>query len=64
MAAIQISTAIQNVVDGKNPNVTKDDIDLTQIYIIQMYYKKDPEVVLYLTEQTDTFTYQEIIKTV
>ena len=31
--AMQISAAIQNVVDGRNKDVSKDDIDLTQIYI-------------------------------
>ena len=31
--AIQISTAVQNVIDGRNKDVSKDDIDLTQIYI-------------------------------
>jgi len=35
--AIQISTAIENVVTGRNPDVSKDDIDITQIYI-------DPDV--------------------
>tara|TARA_R100000654_G_scaffold43947_1_gene70121 strand:- start:1904 stop:2800 length:897 start_codon:yes stop_codon:yes gene_type:complete len=56
--AIQISTAIENVVTGRNPNVSKDDIDLTQIYI-------DPDVlgaedqesgVISLTENKGNYT--------
>jgi hypothetical protein len=35
--AIQISTAVQNVVDGRNKDVSKKDIDITQTYI-------DPDV--------------------
>ena len=65
--AVQISTAIQNVVDGRNPDVSKDDIDLTQIYI-------DPDVlgseesesgIIKLTEQKGIYTpgdYQEGLK--
>ena len=56
--AIQISTAIENVVTGRNPNVSKDDIDITQIYI-------DPDVlgaedqdsgVISLTENKGNYT--------
>ena len=65
--AIQISTAVQNVIDGRNKAVSKDDIDLTQIYI-------DPDVlgsedsdsgVIGLTEQKGIYTqgdYQEGLK--
>ena len=65
--AIQISTAIENVVDGRNKDVSKEDIDLTQIYI-------DPDVLgledpdsgtIKLTEQTGIYTqgdYQEGLK--
>jgi hypothetical protein len=65
--AIQISSAIQNVVDGRNKDVSKDDIDLTQIYI-------DPDVlgsedqdsgIIKLTEQKGIYTpgdYQEGLK--
>jgi hypothetical protein len=56
--AMQISAAVQNVVDGRNKDVTKDDIDLTQIYI-------DPDVlgaedsesgIISLTEQSGFYT--------
>ena len=65
--AIQISTAIQNVVDGKNPNVSKDDIDLTQIYIDpDVLGKEDSESgIISLTEQKGIYTsgdYQEGLK--
>ena len=65
--AIQISTAIQNVIDGRNQAVSKDDIDLTQVYI-------DPDVlgsedqdsgIIKLTEQKGIYTpgdYQEGLK--
>jgi len=65
--AIQISTAVQNVVDGRNKDVSKEDIDLTQIYI-------DPEAlgsedqesgIISLTEQKGIYTpgdYQEGLK--
>jgi len=65
--AIQISSAVQNVVDGRNKDVSKDDIDLTQIYI-------DPDVlgsedsgsgIIKLTEQKGIYTpgdYQEGLK--
>ena len=65
--AIQISTAVQNVVDGKNPNVSKDDIDLTQIYIDpDVLGKEDPDSgIIELTEQKGIYTqgdYQEGLK--
>ena len=65
--AIQISTAIQNVVDGKNPNVSKDDIDLTQIYIDpDVLGKEDPESgIIGLTEQKGNYVpgdYQDGLK--
>ena len=65
--AIQISTAIENVVTGRNPNVSKDDIDLTQIYI-------DPDAlgaedqdsgIIKITEEKGIYTpgdYQEGLK--
>ena len=56
--AIQTSTAIQNVVDGKNPNVSKEDIDLTQIYIEpDVLGKEDPESgIIGLTDQPGFYT--------
>ena len=56
--AIQISTAVQNVVDGRNPNVSKDDIDLTQIYIDpDALGKEDPDSgIIRLTEQAGYYT--------
>jgi len=65
--AIQISTAIQNVVDGKNPDVSKDDIDLTQIYIDpDVLGKEDPESgIIGLTEQKGNYVpgdYQDGLK--
>jgi hypothetical protein len=56
--AVQISTAIQNVVDGRNPNVSKDDIDLTQIYIEpDVLGKEDPESgIISVTDQAGYYT--------
>jgi hypothetical protein len=56
--AIQTSTAIQNVVDGRNSNVSKDDIDLTQIYIEpDVLGKEDSESgIINLTEQPGFYT--------
>jgi len=65
--AIQISTAVQNVIDGRNKDVSKDDIDLTQIYI-------DPDAlgaedqdsgIIKITEEKGIYTpgdYQEGLK--
>ena len=65
--AMQIAGAVQNVIEGRNSNVSKDDIDLTQIYI-------DPDVlgsenpdsgIIGLTEQKGIYTqgdYQEGLK--
>ena len=65
--AIQISTAVQNVVDGRNKDVTKDDIDLTQIYIDpDALGSEDQESgIISLTEQKGIYTpgdYQEGLK--
>ena len=65
--AIQISKAVQNVVDGKNKDVSKDDIDLTQIYIDpDVLGKEDPDSgIIGLTEQKGIYTqgdYQEGLK--
>ena len=65
--AIQISTAVQNVVDGRNKDVTKDDIDLTQIYIDpDALGSEDSESgIIKLTEQKGIYTpgdYQEGLK--
>jgi len=56
--AIQTSTAIQNVVDGRNSNVSKDDIDLTQIYIEpDVLGKEDSESgIISLTEKPGFYT--------
>ena len=65
--AIQISTAVQNVVDGRNKDVSKKDIDITQTYI-------DPDVlgaedqesgIIDITQQKGVYTpgdYQEGLK--
>ena len=65
--AIQISTAIENVVDGRNKDVSKEDIDLTQIYIDpDVLGSEDPDSgTIKLTEQTGIYTqgdYQEGLK--
>ena len=65
--AIQISTAIENVVDGRNKDVSKDDIDLTQIYIDpDVLGSEDPDSgTIKLTEQKGIYTqgdYQEGLK--
>jgi len=65
--AVQISKAIQNVVDGSNKDVSKDDIDLTQIYIDpEALGKEDSESgIISLTEQKGIYTpgdYQEGLK--
>jgi len=56
--AMQISRAVQNVVDGRNPNVSKDDIDLTQIYIDpDALGKEDPESgIISVTDQAGYYT--------
>ena len=56
--AIQTSKAIQNVMDGRNPDVSKEDIDLTQIYIEpDVLGKEDPESgIISLTEQPGFYT--------
>ncbi len=56
--AIQTSKAIQNVMDGRNPNVSKEDIDLTQIYIEpDVLGKEDPDSgIISLTEQPGFYT--------
>jgi hypothetical protein len=56
--AMQISRAVQNVVDGRNPNVSKDDIDLTQIYIDpDTLGKEDPDSgIISVTDQAGYYT--------
>ena len=56
--AMQISRAVQNVVDGRNPNVSKDDIDLTQIYIDpDTLGKEDPDSgIISITDQAGYYT--------
>jgi len=56
--AIQISTAIENVVTGRNPDVSKDDIDITQIYIEpDILGSEDPESgIIDLTENKGIYT--------
>ena len=56
--AIQISTAIENVVTGRNKNVSKDDIDITQIYIEpDILGSEDPESgIIDLTENKGIYT--------
>ena len=56
--AMQISRAVQNVVDGRNPNVSKDDIDLTQIYIDpDALGKEDPDSgIINITDQAGYYT--------
>jgi len=65
--AIQISTAIENVVTGRNKNVSKDDIDITQIYIEpDILGSEDPESgIIDLTENKGIYTegdYQDGLK--
>ena len=65
--AVQISTAIQNVIDGRNKDVSKDDIDLTQVYIDpDVLGSEDPDSgIIKLTEQKGIYTagdYQEGLK--
>ena len=56
--AIQISTAIENVMSGRNPSVSKDDIDITQIYIEpDILGSEDPESgIIDLTENKGIYT--------
>ena len=56
--AIQISTAIENVVTGRNKDVSKDDIDITQIYIEpDILGSEDPESgIIDLTENKGIYT--------
>jgi len=56
--AIQTSKAIQNVMNGRNKDVSKDDIDLTQIYIEpDVLGKEDPDSgIISLTEQPGFYT--------
>ena len=56
--AMQISRAVQNVVDGRNPNVSKDDIDLTQIYIDPDALGKEEEEsgIISVTDQAGYYT--------
>ena len=56
--AIQISTAIENVVTGRNKDVSKDDIDITQIYIEpDILGSEDPESgIIDLTENKGNYT--------
>jgi hypothetical protein len=65
--AKQISTAIQNVVTGRNKDVSKDDIDLTQIYIDpDTLGAEDPDSgIIKITEEKGIYTpgdYQEGLK--
>jgi len=65
--AMQISAAVQNVIDGRNENVSKDDIDLTQVYIEpDVLGEEDPDSgIIKLTEQKGLYTegdYQEGLK--
>ena len=65
--AMQISGAVQNVVEGRNSNVSKDDIDLTQVYIDpDVLGSEDPESgIIKLTQQKGIYTqgdYQEGLK--
>ncbi len=65
--AIQISTAIQNVIDGRNKEVSKDDIDLTQIYIDpDALGAEDPDSgIIKITQEKGIYTpgdYQEGLK--
>ena len=65
--AIQISTAIENVVTGRNKDVSKDDIDITQIYIEpDILGSEDPESgIIDLTENKGIYTegdYQDGLK--
>jgi len=56
--AKQTSTAIQNVMTGRNKDVSKDDIDLTQIYIEpDVLGKEDSESgIISLTEKPGFYT--------
>jgi len=64
-AADNISIAIENVMQGRNENVSRDDIDIGNIFIFPEHLgKKDEEAgTIKITERTDTSytpgTYQE-----
>ena len=64
-AARNISTAVENVMQGRNENVSRDDIDIGNIFIFPEHLgKKDEEAgTIKITERTDTSytpgTYQE-----